>query len=239
MFASGLGLAIWVAGSMTDGVAIQAGAPIWNSDCAAHAEKCVADLPVVIRNTNEHRPVTVEGFAISDAPWYGYQRARSFVIAPRIVGPGAVFHHQLNGIKDTEWTRVVHAVVRFGAGRARRISSNPFVLTNASRDAAKQTCNRERGDWRASYSGRPYCVARTPDGGKTCRDGAECKGVCLVDGHEPVGPPEGPFRRQRWRQVGHCSEFVKPPSCYAPIPKGAASDPPAYYWVPSAMICSD
>jgi hypothetical protein len=34
MFASGLGLAIWVAGSVTHGVRIEVGAPIWNRDCS-------------------------------------------------------------------------------------------------------------------------------------------------------------------------------------------------------------
>jgi hypothetical protein len=239
MFASGLGLAIWVASSLTGGVRIQVGTPIWNSDCAAHFKNCVADLPVVLENTNEDRSITVEGFEITGPPWYGYQRRSAFAVAPRIVGPASVFQHHLNAVKDTEYTMVVRAVVRFRPGRVRLISSQPFVLTNASREAARQACQRDRGDWRRNWSGRPYCLPRTPDGGKICRDGVECKGLCVFDGREPVGSPEGRFQRQKWRLVGHCSEFLMGLGCYEFIANGASGDPPRDYLIPPAMVCSD
>jgi hypothetical protein len=140
---------------------------------------------------------------------------------------------------DTESTMVVRAAVRFRAGKVRLIYSQPFVLTNASREAARQACQRDRGDWRKNWFGQPYCLPRTPDGGKVCRDGVECKGLCEFDAYEPVGPPEGRLRRQKWRLVGHCSEFLMGLGCYDFIPKGASSEPPRDYKVPPAMVCSD
>jgi len=239
MFASHLGLAIWLLSPTTEGIGLRIGPPVWTGACGLPGETCIAELPIVVENHRADRAVTVGGFDLKQVT-YAWGWVRHFPGAPATVGPGAASRHTLPGIKDTEQTLAVSVWLRFASGRAGQVTSGPFVLTNPSREAAKQACKRDRGDWRRSISGRPYCVPRASDGGKTCRDGNECTGVCLFDRHEPVGPPPESWRqRQKWRLVGHCSEFVYGPSCIVFIPRGAASDPPANYKTPPPMVCSD
>jgi len=239
MFASRFGLVIWLLSPMTEGIGLQLGPPVWTGECGLPRKTCVADLPIIVENRRADRLVTVGGFELIETG-YPYALVRHLPLPLATVGPGAASLRTLSGVGDTEKTLIVRVWLRFESGPATRIASGPFVLLNPSREAAKRACSRDRGDWRKSMSGRPYCVPRAPDGGKICRDGNECTGVCLFDRHEPVGPPPESWKqRQKWRLVGHCSEFVYGPSCIVFLPRGAASDPPANYKTPPPMVCSD
>jgi len=238
MFASRFGFLLWLLSPTTEGIGMQIGPPVWTGECGLPRKTCIGDLPIVIENRRADRVVVVTGLDLLQV-WYGWRRKRSFPVAPATVGPGAAIRHTLAGIKDTEQTLAVRVWLRFGSGNLGQVTSGPFVLSNPSREAAKRACARDRGDWRTSMSGYPFCVPRAPDAGKTCRDGNACEGVCLFDRDEPVGPPEGPFRRQRWRPVGHCSEFMSVASCYQYIERGSSSELPRYMHTAAPLVCVD
>ncbi|HXT99788.1 MAG TPA: hypothetical protein VN903_02275 [Polyangia bacterium] len=244
MFASRFGFVIWLLSPMTEGIGLQIGPPVWTGECGLPRQKCTAELPIVVENRRADRVVTVGGFELTETGYFSYAPVRHFSLPLVATGPGAASRRTLPGVSDTEKTQIVRVWLRFESGPATRITSGPFVMANPSREAAKLACTRDRGDWRTSMRGRPYCVPRAPDGGKTCHDGNECKGVCLFDRDEPVGAPEpfglgGRFLRQKWRPVGHCSPFLAPPSCYADIARGRSSEPPSHMHTPASLVCSD
>lgn len=82
------------------------------------------------------------------------------------------------------------------------------------------------------------CNCRTSDGGKRCRDGAECQGLCVA-AEQPereiveAGPPA------RGYFVGTCSETVAIFGCYRAIERGATSKGPISLAEPPAALCAD
>jgi hypothetical protein len=69
------------------------------------------------------------------------------------------------------------------------------------------------------------CICKTKDGGRACRDGADCEGQCLVAEDakfvvmSPGPPPRGYY-------VGRCSEFDTTFGCNRMIPHGVRAQGP-------------
>ena len=82
------------------------------------------------------------------------------------------------------------------------------------------------------------CDCRTHDGGKRCRDGAECEGMCIA-AEEPerevtnAGPPARGFF------VGRCSTLVTVYGCNRMIDRGAVARGPVLLADPPPQLCVD
>ncbi|MFZ5893188.1 MAG: hypothetical protein ACOY0T_19165 [Myxococcota bacterium] len=132
--------------------------------------------------------------------------------------------------------QVVHGS---GASGGVPIASNAASQSAPAADpsAASQTAPaRATGDGQAECAARcngvfaahgmaqqTFCLCRTRDHGKDCRDGAECEGMCVLDPVRREVSNPGPPARGHF--VGRCSEFVKTFGCARFLSRGAGSSP--------------
>lgn len=103
----------------------------------------------------------------------------------------------------------------------------------------EESCRACNGLWGVhGISATPSCNCRTSDGGRRCRDGAECQGLCIV-ADEPereiveAGPPA------RGHFLGRCSETVAVFGCTRSIERGAAAKGPVPLTEAPAQLCAD
>lgn len=105
--------------------------------------------------------------------------------------------------------------------------------------ATPDGCRACNGVWaRHGIATEESCVCRTSDGGKRCRDGADCQGMCLAAENAErevvqAGPPARGFF------VGRCSDLVTVFGCNRIIDRGAAAAGPSVLGEPPQMICVD
>ncbi|KEO60918.1 hypothetical protein [Thioclava indica] len=66
------------------------------------------------------------------------------------------------------------------------------LVGQEKQDVSKFNCLAKGGSW-AQYQGGYFCQHRTKDGGKFCRSGSDCEGVCLARSQScaPVKPLQG------------------------------------------------
>jgi hypothetical protein len=102
----------------------------------------------------------------------------------------------------------------------------------------QRDCKACNGDWGThGISSTPSCNCRTKDGGKRCKDGNECEGLCTAaDDPEREVTDRGPPARGFF--VGRCSKLASVFGCYRPIDDGA-SRTPVDLSEPPQMICAD
>jgi hypothetical protein len=82
------------------------------------------------------------------------------------------------------------------------------------------------------------CNCRTHDGGKRCRDGADCEGMCVAaDAPEREIVDKGPPARGFF--VGRCSDMVAQFGCILLIGRGVTARGPQPLDVPPARVCVD
>jgi hypothetical protein len=118
----------------------------------------------------------------------------------------------------------------------------PATAPSASRvkptPSAEKDCKACNGDWGIhGLAQTPSCNCRTKDGGKRCRDGTECQGLCIgADNPERQVVDKGPPARGFF--VGRCSKFETVFGCYRPIDDGASARP-VDLTEPPQMICAD
>ena len=117
-------------------------------------------------------------------------------------------------------------------------AATPGPTTGNGEPATEQGCSTCRGEWAAhGMLGTMSCLCPTPDGGKRCRDGAECQGECVTDGtdHEVTvaGPPTLGFF------VGKCSRFRTTYGCHRVISTGALQAGSVPLDQPPTEICAD
>jgi len=90
----------------------------------------------------------------------------------------------------------------------------------AARPKTREACAACNGSWgRHGLSEVESCLCRTKDGGRPCRDGADCEGLCLVGDDAKLevvdpGPPARGFF------VGRCSEYEGVFGCLRVISRG-------------------
>lgn len=94
------------------------------------------------------------------------------------------------------------------------------------RPTTKAGCDACQGKWeRHGIAEAESCICKTKDGGKTCKDGADCEGACIVADDAkfevavPGNPPKGFY-------VGRCADYDTTFGCYRLISKGATKDGP-------------
>jgi hypothetical protein len=138
------------------------------------------------------------------------------------------------------------------AGCRGSAAAGPPVATSAAAAAPAATpppktppgteegCRACRGIWgKHGISQTPSCNCRTGDGGKICRDGEDCQGLCVADSDNPARDVTDPGPPPRGYILGRCSEFAAIFGCYRPIDRGAAAHGPTPLGEPPAMLCAD
>jgi hypothetical protein len=102
-----------------------------------------------------------------------------------------------------------------------------------------EECSACGGAWgKHGLSQTDSCNCKTNDGGKRCRDGNDCQGMC-IGADEPerevveAGPPARGFF------VGRCSPTVTVYGCNRIIDRGAVARGPVPMSEPPSSICVD
>ena len=134
-----------------------------------------------------------------------------------------------------------------GAGcRTARPNPGPAPGTSkvAAAPATEVACRACDGLWgRQGLAQVPGCNCRARDAGRTCRDGAECEGQCVLGDHPdrlvagratPAdgGGPMGYF-------VGRCSERVTVYGCLRVLPRGSSRRGPVSLDALPPVLCID
>jgi len=117
-------------------------------------------------------------------------------------------------------------------------SSGRAARVKRPRPQTKDACAACRGLWAVhGISEVESCICGTSDGGRSCRDGAECEGQCIADDGKfeivERGPPPRGF------YVGRCSEYDTTFGCYRIIPHGARGRGPLPSDDAAEHICVD
>ena len=107
------------------------------------------------------------------------------------------------------------------------------------RPTTKAGCDACNGQWgHHGIAEQESCICKTKDGGKSCRDGAECEGACIVgdDAKFEVdangNPPRGHF-------VGRCADYDATFGCYRMIPNGTSAKGPLPAEEAAPRFCVD
>jgi hypothetical protein len=107
------------------------------------------------------------------------------------------------------------------------------------RPTTKVGCDACGGRWAVhGIAETESCICKTKDGGKACRDGAECEGNCLLaedakmEVVEKGPPPKGFF-------VGRCSDYDTTFGCFRMIATGTRAKGPAIAEDAAQHLCVD
>jgi hypothetical protein len=107
------------------------------------------------------------------------------------------------------------------------------------RPTTKVGCDACGGRWAIhGIAETESCICKTKDGGKACRDGAECEGNCLLGEDakmevvEKGPPPKGFF-------VGRCSDYDATFGCFRSIATGTRAKGPAIAEEAFQHLCVD
>jgi hypothetical protein len=111
--------------------------------------------------------------------------------------------------------------------------------TPAAPPDTEQGCRTCNGVWDVhGIATTKSCNCRTRDGGKRCRDGADCQGMCIAaDEPEREVVDKGPPPRGYF--VGRCSDLVTVYGCNRLIDRGAGARPPVPLAEPPPQMCVD
>ena len=102
-----------------------------------------------------------------------------------------------------------------------------------------EDCRACRGDWGVhGLAGVASCNCRTTDGGKRCKDGADCQGMCIA-AEEPEREEVDPGPPARGFFVGRCSELTTVYGCNRIIDRGTRTKGPVPLAEPPQMLCVD
>lgn len=177
--------------------------------CKEGFHECETDIPLKAQNCTG-------GFLeFTKLEMYEHDR-RSMVLEfspAAIVPPGASWKEQV------PWTTPgdVEAVVYFRpSGTTDTDAARAQVkVINKGLDEAKKACDRCSGTWgKYGINQNEGCNCKSPDAGKLCHDGDECKGECLFFQYDGSG-----------REVGKCSDYQRLSGCLEIVAKGASKLP--------------
>jgi hypothetical protein len=179
--------------------------------CKEGFADCETEIPLRAQNCTD-------GFLeFTKLEMYEHDR-RSMVLEfspASIVPPGASWKEQV------PWTTAgdVEAVVYYrapGSGeKSGDAARGQIKISNRALDDAKRACERCNGAWgKYGINQNEGCNCKTPDAGKTCYDGNECKGQCLFVEYDSRG-----------REVGKCSDTERLGGCLEIVAKGNSKLP--------------
>jgi hypothetical protein len=102
----------------------------------------------------------------------------------------------------------------------------------------KEGCDACNGKWgRHGLMDVQSCLCKTRDGGKPCRDGAECQAQCLAGDDDFVVVEKGPPPKGHYQ--GKCAEYQTTFGCFRFIPRGASKQPPLPADDAAEQLCVD
>lgn len=118
-------------------------------------------------------------------------------------------------------------------------SATVAAAAKPPRPTNKAGCDACQGLWaKHGIAETEVCICKTKDGGKTCRDGSECEGNCLVaedakfEAIVPGPPPRGFY-------TGKCSEYDTTFGCHRSIPNGVRAGGPVPVEQAAQHLCVD
>jgi len=116
----------------------------------------------------------------------------------------------------------------WGSAGCRTAAPAPAPATAAAAPRTAKDCQAAgcRGQWGVhGLAEEPSCNCRTTDGGKPCRDQADCQGQCVL-GEKPERQVTAPGPPARGYLVGRCSELVTVFGCHSFIERGTLARGP-------------
>ena len=177
--------------------------------CKDGFHDCEADIPLKAQNCTS-------GFLeFTKLEMYEHDR-RSMVLEfnpAAIVGPGSSWKEQIPWTTDGDVEAVVY--YRPSGGSSTDAARGKVKVVNRGLEDAKKSCDKCNGTWgKYGINQTDGCNCKSPDAGKVCHDGDECKGQCLFVEYNSQG-----------REVGKCSDSVRLSGCMEIIAKGALQLP--------------
>ena len=102
----------------------------------------------------------------------------------------------------------------------------------------KAGCDACNGKWgRHGLADVQTCICKTKDGGKPCRDGAECEAQCVAMDDDFVVAEKGPPPKGHYK--GRCAEYSTTFGCFRFVPRGASKKPPLPAEDAAEQLCID
>jgi hypothetical protein len=102
----------------------------------------------------------------------------------------------------------------------------------------KEGCDACGGKWgRHGLADVEICICKTKDGGKECRDEADCEAQCVAGEKDFVVEEKGPPPKGHWK--GRCAEYATTFGCHRFVPKGASKRPPLPAEDAAEQLCFD
>lgn len=123
--------------------------------------------------------------------------------------------------------------------------ATPAAVTSAQTAApagapptTKEGCDACQGKWgRHGLADVEICICKTRDGGKECRDEAECEAQCVAGDKDFVVVEKGDPPKGHWK--GRCAEYATTFGCHRFVPKGASKRPPLPADEAAEQLCYD
>jgi hypothetical protein len=89
----------------------------------------------------------------------------------------------------------------------------------ADKPITKEACDACHGEWDIHGIGdTETCICPTSDAGKSCMDGQQCEGACIVTDDDFQVVEAGDNPKGYW--VGRCADFDTTFGCYRGVPAG-------------------
>jgi hypothetical protein len=104
--------------------------------------------------------------------------------------------------------------------------------------ATREGCDACQGKWgRHGLADVESCICKTKDGGKECRDEADCEAQCVAGDQDFVVVEKGSPPKGHWK--GRCAEYATTFGCHRFVPKGASKRPPLPADDAAEQLCYD
>jgi hypothetical protein len=98
---------------------------------------------------------------------------------------------------------------------------DPVALPPGAQSADPKQCQARKGRLvQTIMPGFKVCAIPYADGGKTCTDGSQCEGSCLVT---QADPEWANARRLGQTVAGHCQTEMPFLGCFAPVERGRST----------------
>jgi len=102
---------------------------------------------------------------------------------------------------------------------ATRSSATQLPAKKADKPVTKEACDACHGLWDIHGIGdTETCICPTSDAGKTCTDGQQCEGACIVTDDDFQVIEAGDNPKGYW--VGRCAGYDTTFGCYRGVPAG-------------------
>jgi hypothetical protein len=110
--------------------------------------------------------------------------------------------------------------------------------TKHERPGTKEACDACHGDWAIHGIGdTETCICPTSDAGKSCTDGQQCEGACIVTDDDFQVIESGDMPKGYY--VGRCADYDTTFGCYRDVPPGTLERGPHVVGEGIEDVCVD